>query len=133
MMYPFWFNDYNYYALNPLFSLVSLIFFGLAVYSGYMFFESGKDKKWLWIFIGSIIFTSVSGGSGMMGFGIIGLGMAFGMLMMFLFWGAIIWLIFHIFKSILGGSDSSLEILKKRYSKGEISKKQFEQMKKDLR
>lgn len=31
-----------------------------------------------------------------------------------------------------GGEDSSLEILKRRYARGELSKEQFEAMKKDL-
>jgi len=31
-----------------------------------------------------------------------------------------------------GGEDSALEILKRRYAQGEISKEQFEEMKKDI-
>ena len=62
-----------------------------------------------------------------------------------LFWGLIIMLIFKFFKH---GSyrhccghemnedeemgDRSLEIIKERYAKGEIDKKEFEQLKKDL-
>ncbi len=133
MMYPFWFSDYGYYNSSPVFMVLSTLLFCLAVYSAYMFFEHGREKKWLWVFVCSIILLAFSGSSGMMGFGIISLGMAFGMLMMVLFWGAIIWLVFSLFKSIVSGSENSQELLKKRYAKGEISKKQFEAMKKDLR
>jgi len=31
-----------------------------------------------------------------------------------------------------GGADSSLEILKRRYARGEITKEQFDEMKKDI-
>ena len=60
-----------------------------------------------------------------------------------LFWGLIIMLVVKLFKrgshccqhemtdeEIVG--NKSLEIVKERYAKGEIDKKQFEQLKKDL-
>jgi len=68
----------------------------------------------------------------------------FGGLFMWLFWGLIIWAFVVMARggSCFGGhcsarhehlnEDRSLAILKERYAKGEISKKEFEEMKNDL-
>jgi putative membrane protein len=78
-------------------------------------------------------------GPGMMGGGW-GYGMGwFGGLMMLAFWAlVIVGLVFLIrWLALMGrerrGEDSALEILKQRYAKGEISKEEFEEKKKDLR
>ena len=70
-----------------------------------------------------------------------------GMFMMLLFWGVVIWLIVYLArgKGHMGGhmcghdhdgghgkDKNSLDILKERYAKGEIDKKEFEEKKKDL-
>lgn len=74
-------------------------------------------------------------------------GMGFGMIMMILFWGLIIWAIFALLRGGHGGccgghaghhhgddrGDRSMEILKERYAKGDISKEEFEKMKGDLK
>ena len=64
-------------------------------------------------------------------------GMGFGM---WIFWIAIIIVIVMILKSISGSGSSSdekpkedpFDILKRRYASGEISREEFEQLKKDL-
>jgi putative membrane protein len=66
--------------------------------------------------------------------GATGIGM---MLMMVLFWGlVIVGLVFGIRWLITQGkepqSDSVLDILRQRYARGEISKEQFDTMKRDL-
>jgi len=78
------------------------------------------------------------------GFGPFG---SFGWIFMIVFWGLIIWAIIAVIRGGLGkghmcGHDhdddahvkdkSPLEILKERYAKGEIDKKEFEDKKKDL-
>ena len=80
-------------------------------------------------------------GGGMMGWGGFGgYGMGFvGWIFMLLFWGLIIvglvlvvrWLWDHG-RPGTGGADSPLEILKRRYARGEISKEEFDRMKQDL-
>lgn len=64
-----------------------------------------------------------------------------------LFWILVISLIIKVVKKLFGhdeccmtakshvmneGNESNLEIIKKRYAKGEITKKEFDQLKKDL-
>ena len=81
------------------------------------------------------------GGWGMMGSGMWG---GFGWMwlmpiLMILFWGLVIWGIVALVRGSGGsrGSDSSkadsaLEVLKKRYARGEIDKEEYEEKKKDL-
>jgi len=71
----------------------------------------------------------------------------FGFLLMIIFWALVIWGILSFFRcaggSCMGGHNHSsrengkkektaLDILKERYAKGEIEKKEFDQKKKDL-
>lgn len=67
-----------------------------------------------------------------------------GFIFQVLFWGLIVLLIVRLFRSSHSshcchndgteevGGDRSLEIIRERYAKGEIDKKEFEQLKKDL-
>ncbi|MGK2848676.1 MAG: SHOCT domain-containing protein [Minisyncoccota bacterium] len=72
------------------------------------------------------------------GYGFMG---GFGFFFMIFFWGLVIWAIITLVQSVsrnntqsVGGSqvDTALEMLRKRYAKGEITKAEFDQMKKDL-
>jgi len=63
--------------------------------------------------------------------------MGLGLLLMVLFWvfviaGVIYMVRWLMGQGIAGRPDSSLEILKKRYARGEISKQEFEEMRRDL-
>jgi putative membrane protein len=78
------------------------------------------------------------GNAGGLGYG---LGFGFGWLVMLVFWGLIIWAIIALVRSATNNNvdrkdqhktDTALEILKERYAKGEITKEDFERIKKDL-
>src|SRR4030043_1618585 len=80
-------------------------------------------------------------GWGMMGPGMMG-GFGFGWFMpvlMILFWGLVIWGIVALVRGVSGqkycestSADSALEILKRRYARGEGSKREYEEKKKEL-
>lgn len=66
-------------------------------------------------------------------------GMIVMMILMVIFWGGIIWLIvWGIMRLTRGGrgvdgeKSSALDIARERYARGEITREQFEQLKKDL-
>jgi len=57
----------------------------------------------------------------------------FGVIFMVLFWGLIVYGAILLFRrNGLNDKGRALEILKERYAKGEITKEQFETIKKDL-
>jgi putative membrane protein len=103
-----------------------------------------------------VLVVLLLGGAGMMGFGMGGYGgyggmmggyggygfNPIGMIFSFVFWALIIggvvllvvWLARNTGRTALGtsGGESPLEILKARYAKGEITKEQFDAIKRDL-
>ncbi|NGZ04282.1 MAG: electron transporter RnfE [Nitrospira sp. WS238] len=63
--------------------------------------------------------------------------MGFGLLSMVLFWAVLIFGGLFLARWLMGQGfghreDSALEILKKRYARGEINKQEFEERKRDL-
>ena len=78
-------------------------------------------------------------GPGMMGYGY-GYGMGIGML---LFWGLVVFAVVSLISGFFsktshpnspeGHSDDALEILKKRYARGEIDKAEFDAKRRDLK
>jgi putative membrane protein len=76
----------------------------------------------------------------MMGYWFGGMGwwMAFAAIFFVLFWGGIVWLVVWGVNKATGHkagcmtAESPLEIAKQRYARSEITREQFEQMKKDL-
>lgn len=66
-------------------------------------------------------------------FHMFGFGLGLGFILPLLFWGMLVWGAITFFRhGTFNGNDRALDILKERYAKGEITKEQFETMKKDL-
>jgi len=69
-----------------------------------------------------------------MGWGWIGLGLVH----MVFFWGLVILIVAALVKWLAGGGapplgpESAMEILKKRYAKGDITREEYERMKREL-
>jgi putative membrane protein len=67
-----------------------------------------------------------------------GWGMGFGWVFMIFFWVLVILGVVYVIKSVMPGAkkekagETALDILKKRYAKGEITKEEFERIKNDL-
>jgi putative membrane protein len=66
-----------------------------------------------------------------------GLGMGLGALVMVAFWGVVIVGVILLIRSVSGADagpwhDTPLNLLKRRYASGQITREQYEQMRKDL-
>ena len=73
-------------------------------------------------------------GMGGMGYGIMGFGWLFQIVILVLFF-AVIWWMFKSSGSFgfrSGSNESAMDILKKRLAKGEISRKEYEELKKEI-
>jgi putative membrane protein len=78
-----------------------------------------------------MVFNMMNGyGYGMLGGGMLIIGLIFWILVLV----GLVLLIKYLWQGagIRGGHESALEVLKKRYAMGEISKEEFEEKKKDL-
>ena len=93
-----------------------------------------SKRAWVWIFAVVALLLLFSS-FGMGGYSMMGFGMGFGFLFMLLFWGLIIWLIVTLINASQSNKTEpdSLTILKRRYASGEITKKEFETMTKEIR
>jgi putative membrane protein len=59
--------------------------------------------------------------------------MVFGMAMMIVFWLGVIWLVVSLLRPRVGEhTEDAVEIARRRYARGEISREEFERLRQDL-
>src|SRR3990167_3133670 len=93
-----------------------------------------KKQNGLVLALVVVVLFFLFGSFGMGSYGMMGFGMGFGFIFMLIFLGVLIWLVVALINAGQAGrkeEDPSV-ILKKRYASGEISKKQYGEMKKEL-
>ena len=91
------------------------------------------ENKNIWIWILAVVALLFFFGSfGMSGYGM-GM-MGFGFIFMLIFWGIIIWIIAKLINTSQSNKNESdsLTILKRRYASGEITKKHYKKIKKEI-
>jgi len=88
-----------------------------------------EKESYGWVLV--LVILLLIGSSMLMGHGYLWIGMGFGFMLMLLFWLVVIWLIFQLANEKSEGNHS-IEILREMFAKGEITKKKFEQMKKEI-
>lgn len=102
------------------------------------------------VIVAAVVIVSIFGGifSGWGGYGVYGMmgpwmmgstGWGWFMpILMIVFWGLVIWAIVALVRGLSSGGggsrqeESALDMLKKRYARGEISKEEYEAKKKDI-
>ena len=95
-----------------------------------------EENKNIWVWtLAVIVLFFLFGSLGMGSYGMMGFGIGFGFIFMLLFWGVLIWLVVTLINAGQSGrkEEDALIILKKRYASGKISKKQYDEMKKEIR
>ncbi len=95
-----------------------------------------EENKNIWVWtLAVIVLFFLFGSLGMGSYGMMGFGIGFGFIFMLLFWGVLIWLVVTLINAGQSGrkEEDALIILKKRYASGKISKKQYEEIKKELK
>jgi len=95
-----------------------------------------ENDRTIWFVVLAVMALVILFGSfGMGGYGMMGFGMGFGMVFMLLFGGALVWLVVTLADASKADrkEEDPMSILKKRYASGEITKKLYEDMKKELK